>query len=92
MVFLYIFCGESRRGDIADCMSRNSQPSQEGDEACAPPAAMCHMVQMVEALVTELTPGDCGDAPTFRAEEFIGDEPVIARVPALYMVEFSLIG
>ena len=40
---------------------------------------------------TELTPGDCGDAPTYRAEEFIGDEPVIARVPALYMVEFSLI-
>ena len=72
--------------DIADCMSRNSQPGADCDDV---PAA-AH-VPRVQAVVTEVNPGDSGDAPTFRAAEFIDGEPIIERVPALHMVEFSVI-
>ena len=73
--------------DIADCLSRNSQPSDEGDEP--EQSAVTDLVPKATALITEVNPGDAGVAPTFRASEFIGDEPVIDRVPSLYIADFT---
>ena len=77
--------------DVADCMSRNPQPPVEGADADDEQAAACHVVPESEVMITELNPGDAGASPTFRAIDFIGGEPVIERVPALYMVEFTSI-
>ena len=41
-------------------------------------------------LVTEINPGDAGEASPLRVTGFMGGEAEFAVVPALYMVEFDV--
>ena len=47
-------------------------------------------VPQVHMLVTEINPGDAGEASPLRVTGFMGGEAEFAVVPALYMVEFDV--
>ena len=74
--------------DIADCMSRNPQKPDAPEEE--DPSSVMDFVPQVHMLVTEINPGDAGEASPLRVTGFMGGEAEFAVVPALYMVEFDV--
>ena len=74
--------------DIADCMSRNPQPLDAAEDEDSSNATQS--VPQVHMLVTEINPGDAGEALPLRVTGFIGGEAEFAVVPALFMVEFDM--